>query len=130
MRIWTCIDCGYEGVHLPPRGNVPKRCDDCNKTRNRDYQREWQREYTSNYKAIIGECQLCKKECKLVRDHDRACCSFRARQDGKNVCGQCWRGLICRECNSALGFVHDDPVVLLRMVDYLLANTEKLRSNV
>lgn len=29
------------------------------------------------------------------------------------------RGLLCAACNPALGLVHDDPIVLRRLADYL-----------
>jgi hypothetical protein len=46
-------------------------------------------------------------------DHDHACCP------GSKSCGQCVRGLLCMACNSAAGFVGDDPELLLGLVSYL-----------
>lgn len=39
-------------------------------------------------------------------DHDKACCP------GRNSCGKCVRGLLCRNCNTALGVFGDDPARL------------------
>jgi hypothetical protein len=46
-------------------------------------------------------------------DHDHSCCP------GKRACGECFRGLLCSNCNSALGYVKDDPAVLRRLLEYL-----------
>ena len=46
-------------------------------------------------------------------DHDHACCS------GKECCGKCIRGLLCRACNQALGLVNDDPKRLIKLIEYL-----------
>jgi hypothetical protein len=46
-------------------------------------------------------------------DHDHSCCP------DKQSCGQCVRGLLCRMCNSALGYLRDSPQACLRAYDYL-----------
>lgn len=46
-------------------------------------------------------------------DHDHACCP------GGTSCGKCLRGLLCRECNLALGLINDDPKRLRGLADYL-----------
>jgi len=48
-------------------------------------------------------------------DHDHSCCPDRGS------CGKCIRGLICRECNHALGRVHDSPQKLRGLIEYLEA---------
>lgn len=70
-----------------------------------------------------GVCAICKRPetrvdssgriHRLSVDHDHACCA-----DQKS-CGKCVRGLICSNCNHALGNVYDDVETLLAMVDYL-----------
>jgi len=47
-------------------------------------------------------------------DHDHACCPSRGR-----ACGSCIRGILCGQCNTALGMVRDDEDRLLAMVEYL-----------
>jgi hypothetical protein len=37
------------------------------------------------------------------------------------------RGLLCTPCNSALGFVRDNPTVLQRMIVYLKENGKVLK---
>lgn len=49
----------------------------------------------------------------LSVDHDRACCP------GDRSCGQCIRGLTCRNCNVMLGMARDDSTVLRAAADYL-----------
>lgn len=50
----------------------------------------------------------------LSVDHDHSCCS------GKKSCGQCIRGILCINCNSALGMVGDNIQVLENLINYLL----------
>ena len=57
-----------------------------------------------------GLCDLCGRKPnglwrKLHIDHD-------------HTTGRV-RGLLCATCNSALGFIRDNPVVALRMANYL-----------
>jgi len=49
----------------------------------------------------------------LAVDHDHACCS------GHRSCGNCVRGLICEECNHALGHVADKVEILESAISYL-----------
>ena len=52
-----------------------------------------------------GICQICRERKDLVVDHDH--------KTGKI------RGLICRRCNSALGYWKDSPENLLRAIEYI-----------
>lgn len=65
-------------------------------------------------KQIQGECDLCKKVDNLVRDHDHSCC-----KNSVSMCGNCFRGLLCRSCNLGLGNFKDDPVLLELAIRYL-----------
>lgn len=63
-----------------------------------------------------GDCAVCRvpfasNEDALI-DHDHLCCD-------KGSCGNCVRGLLCRDCNLALGLLRDDPVKVLRAAVYL-----------
>lgn len=53
-------------------------------------------------------CEICDRNVKLYFDHCHSSDRF--------------RGWICRECNSGLGFARDDPTILLRMIVYLENN--------
>lgn len=47
-------------------------------------------------------------------DHDHTCCPQKSQS-----CGDCLRGLLCVYCNTALGYVFDDPERLTALTTYL-----------
>lgn len=65
-----------------------------------------------------NKCAACKRPREdgetFFVDHDHNCCST-----NRDVCGKCVRGLICRGCNSALGFVKDSEETLQKLIEYL-----------
>jgi hypothetical protein len=62
-------------------------------------------------------CKICSRDSKrFVIDHDHACC------DTKKTCGKCIRGIICENCNRALGLVEDSIEILNNMIRYLKEN--------
>jgi len=84
--------------------------------------------YTASKKYGISEdkiesllfssrCEICATETPPTQgwfiDHDHSCCSQ------KKYCGKCVRGLLCRHCNSLLGFANDDPEILKAAIAYL-----------
>ena len=75
-------------------------------------------EYEELFASQGGLCAICRKECRsgtrLCLDHDHACCPGAFRS-----CGKCNRGLLCQDCNRALGLFHDDLNVLLNAAEYL-----------
>jgi len=58
------------------------------------------------------ECDTCGSKDSLAIDHDHKCCS-------KFGCIKCIRGVLCRNCNFALGHVQDNPETLLALANYL-----------
>lgn len=46
-------------------------------------------------------------------DHNHSCCA------GKKSCGECVRGLLCRSCNSGIGYLRDNVLLLQSAIDYL-----------
>lgn len=62
--------------------------------------------------AICGSCSPGSSGRWRV-DHNHGCCP------GEKSCGNCVRGLLCRTCNSGLGFLHDDSILLRRAADYV-----------
>lgn len=50
-------------------------------------------------------------------DHDHACCP------DKTSCGACVRGLLCRRCNTAIGYFRDDTRALRGAIAYLSTNS-------
>jgi hypothetical protein len=63
--------------------------------------------------AAAGGCQACGSELKLALDHDHACCP------PQRACKDCWRGVLCTDCNFVLGRVKDSRERLLALVAYL-----------
>lgn len=66
---------------------------------------------------LPGECEACGKTSGLCVDHDHSCCP------GATSCGKCVRGVLCRECNLALGYAHDDQGILESLIRYVRATT-------
>lgn len=72
-------------------------------------------------------CLICDKELDGTNelpavDHDHSCCS------GQKTCGKCIRGILCRSCNSGLGYFHDNPDLLIGAAMYVLAFKDKSQS--
>lgn len=53
-------------------------------------------------------------------DHDHDCCP------GRYSCGSCVRGLLCRHCNTTLGYAKDNPDTLISLAAYLMAGKDVL----
>jgi hypothetical protein len=95
----------------------------------------WARDLWNHHKMTVEEynrcleeqdnvCALCHqperakdprtgKIKRLAVDHDHRCCH------GKNSCGRCNRGLVCRICNEALIKIDQDQSWLQRVLKYL-----------
>lgn len=58
-----------------------------------------------------GRCRICRMRQATVVDHDHACCP------GRQTCGRCVRGLLCRQCNAALGVLTEEGVA--RAAEYV-----------
>lgn len=63
--------------------------------------------YLELYAAQGGSCKLCKYSPEDLRDlhidHDHNCCP-KTTPGGMHSCGNCIRGLVCKNCNMMLGF--------------------------
>lgn len=73
-------------------------------------QLHWRRKGISGAPEPVqhGLCEICGKESRMCLDHDHA--------TGKA------RGWLCRQCNSGIGFLKDDPVILQKAIEYLGRN--------
>lgn len=67
-------------------------------------------DYQELYDLQSGMCAICNLELKLYVDH----CHYTG-----NV-----RGLLCNKCNSALGFLNDNPDLVLNAYKYLSGGLE------
>ena len=131
-----CVDCARraaeEGVR-PPRRKAPypgPRCASCHRLKkaerkNVTRERRWMMVYNltaEQHAAVLaaqnGKCAICQRSNGRSRalsiDHDHACC------DGPTSCGNCTRGILCRPCNSWLGWIRDSVEAAQRTVDYLI----------
>jgi len=66
-------------------------------------------EYENLILSHCGKCAVCKKTDKLFVDHDH--------KSGKV------RGLLCRKCNTGLGYFRDDVEILKSAIKFLRKNT-------
>ena len=63
-------------------------------------------------------CAICGGQNNATRralsvDHNHNCCP------GEKSCGKCVRGLLCDNCNHAIGKFKDDPNLLAKAAEYL-----------
>jgi hypothetical protein len=67
--------------------------------------------------AQDGKCRICAVELNSRSgqciDHDHSHCP------GNFSCGECIRGILCKGCNTLLGFANDDVARLQASIDYL-----------
>jgi len=69
--------------------------------------------------AQRNQCLICQRDLAgvpLAVDHNHACCPG---GDHTRTCGKCIRGILCRQCNVALGLLQDDPATLRAAADYI-----------
>ena len=89
-----------------------------------------QRIYDEMLSDQNGVCKTCRKPethmyqgvvVQLAVDHDHGHCP------GKKGCSECVRGLLCHDCNAALGYFNDDLETMRAAIAYLEAwETKKL----
>jgi hypothetical protein len=60
-----------------------------------------------------GNCHVCKLRPAINIDHDHTCC------DSAHSCGDCVRGVLCSQCNTALGLLGDDVDTVQSALKYL-----------
>lgn len=67
------------------------------------------------YRDMIKDgCLICGSYDGLAIDHDHSCCP------GRNTCGKCIRGTLCRRCNTAEGMFKNDPDMMLKLFKYIV----------
>lgn len=71
--------------------------------------------HTDDLVSILrrGKCDACGGTAKLSIDHDHSCCPEAGRS-----CGKCIRGLLCHNCNVALGMLANDPARIASLLVY------------
>ena len=78
-------------------------------------------QWDAMFAAQAGGCAVCgvaeERGRRLSVDHDHSCCP------GKKSCGKCVRGLLCGDCNRALGLLRDDLARIDALSGYLTSPT-------
>jgi len=125
--------CGtYSGYTIHIQKRIPP-CDAC-KEASREYQknkrheakaklgyspRRFKRHHITkeNYDDLLnkyaGKCWICKNNDGINIDHDHSCCK------GTHSCGKCIRGILCGNCNTAIGLLKEDKKIMLEALNYL-----------
>jgi hypothetical protein len=117
MPPYLCPLCGEYGTRKKKKSGAPDCCTTCYAQLERHWYalRRFRRtqEFQDMLHAQDNRCAICKElqrdERKLLVDHD-------------HLTGVV-RGLLCRNCNHALGKFRDDPALLLRAANYLTVPT-------
>lgn len=60
-----------------------------------------------------GKCWICKEKDATHIDHNHLCCT------GSWSCGKCIRGVLCSNCNTAIGLLNDDLNLLSNASKYI-----------
>ena len=126
-------ECGtYSGYIIHGR-KKEKPCDECRNASNK-YRREKRRidnekigydprrfrrhNITKEYYDLLlnkynNKCWICKESDAVHIDHAHSCCP------GGWSCGKCIRGILCSNCNTAIGLMSDDIKKLNNAISYL-----------
>lgn len=136
----TCADCGVNEEYESQTGARRKLCQPCARARRHGSAVAWRARAAAtpgrpraflrhqhgmtegDYSAMLlaqgGLCAGCQRPAPVAGknlhvDHDHACCP------SNRSCHSCRRGLLCAECNMALGLLRDNTDTLARLVEYL-----------
>lgn len=69
--------------------------------------------YQNMLELYGGKCYSCKDRVANCIDHDHSCCH------GSFSCGKCVRGLLCSQCNTALGLLQDSRQKIQNLLEYI-----------
>lgn len=113
----TCKKCHSDYMVSYYNNNPDKKAE---KVRlNSYYKPNWNRHNISEeqYQQLLakysGKCHSCRERDASNIDHDHSCCS------GVFSCGFCVRGILCNQCNTALGLLKDDSVMVSALLSYI-----------
>jgi hypothetical protein len=70
-------------------------------------------EMLASQQSKCAGCGTDAEDTKWCVDHDHKCCP------GRKSCGKCLRGILCSNCNRALGLAKDSAEALRSLADYL-----------
>ena len=72
-----------------------------------------EQEFNRLYSLRDGRCHSCNLREAVAIDHDHLCCAK------KFSCGKCVRGLLCSQCNTALGLLADSKEYIMLLAKYV-----------
>jgi hypothetical protein len=64
-------------------------------------------------------CHSCGSFKILHVDHDHSCCPYPEGRTEVNTCGQCIRGILCKDCNTAEGLLHSNIETAEKLLRYM-----------
>lgn len=74
--------------------------------------------YVESFREQEGKCKICgREEWKQRNGRTMNLCIDHCHDTEK------LRGLLCHQCNSAIGFLNDDPALVAKALGYLLTHT-------
>ena len=121
----NCEDCGVL-FQVRKTGSIPKVCDSCSVQRHRLKQRQDRRrkglwesykltleQYKQMLDAVNGKCEICG-----MKQVGRGAAKNQLAVDHNHTTGKI-RGLLCTKCNTALGLMKDDVLLMQKAINYL-----------
>lgn len=130
------IKCGTYSGYITHGKNKEKPCDKCRLAAN-EYRRNKRKSdndalgydprrfkkhhidkdtYDKMLSKYNNKCWICKEKDASHIDHDHSCC------DVYFSCGNCIRGVLCSNCNTAIGLLEDNVKIIKSALNYLLIN--------
>ena len=95
----------------------------------------WQQELKSNFRRRLSRMGISFEQSQQILEEQNNGCAICLRPflktphiDHNHETGM-FRGLLCRPCNTGIGFLGDDPEILKRAVAYLQVRGNYARSN-
>ncbi len=116
-RSGVCKKCKTEQVTRYYLDNPEKKLE--KKKKDRISKTNWKSHHISEekYNEMLslyeGKCYICKNKNATDIDHNHNCCN------GAKSCGKCIRGILCNNCNTALGVLEKNRQNLNFMLQYI-----------
>ncbi len=127
------LECGTYSGYITHGKNKEKPCNECRLAANK-----YRREKRKSDNALLGydprrfkkhhiskefydemlnkyndKCWICREKQASHIDHDHSCCK------GYYSCGKCIRGVLCSNCNTAIGLFSDDANLMKKAISYI-----------
>lgn len=108
-----CTECGpvtilRRGKPKSPNQPVQWRCSVDANHRSKLYKQAYRQ---TKKDVLLDHCEICGSPDKLCWDHDHKTGLF--------------RGTLCKDCNTGIGLLKDDPVLMVAASTYIIRNKQK-----